>query len=337
MNKKKIQTTLTYPLRKYSTCMFAVTNRCNARCGFCSIPMQAHNGATPADRVEIAITRLFDLGVRYIQFTGGEPLLYPYLMRVMKYASEMGFLITLVTNGSLLDDKRARAIAESGVQGVSISVDHHDSALLEENRGIPGLGERIAKGVGYLKENHLPVQASATISKLLDKEKDDYRILVEHNQELGFDGTYFCYPIESTRSNYALGGDIVRFDKEQLAEIISHLQSLKRAGYPIDNSYETLEVVQSFLRAAPSRFPCVAGYKVFYVDWNLNLYDCMTKGNLIGSLDKIENKKLNLRRAECEQCILSCDREPSIYQQGVRSIVPFLRLVCQTMSRNAPF
>ncbi|MBC8492543.1 MAG: radical SAM protein, partial [Chloroflexi bacterium] len=178
MNRRKVQTVLAYPLRKFGTCMFAVTNRCNARCEFCSIPLQPYNGATSPNLFEQAIDKLYDLGVRYIQFTGGEPLLYPYLIRVIKHASELGMLMTVVTNGSLLDEKRAKALAESGVQGASISVDHYDSSVFERNRGIPGLTDRVAEGVQHLRDNGLPVQASTTISKLLDLEAGDYLKLV---------------------------------------------------------------------------------------------------------------------------------------------------------------
>ena len=337
MKAKKLQTVLTCPIKRYATCMVAVTNRCNARCGFCSIPLQPYNGATPPDLLEQAIDKLYDLDVRYIQFTGGEPLLYPYLNRVIEYASESGMLMTVVTNGSLLDEKRAKALAESRVQGVSISVDHYDRGVFEQNRGIPGLADRVAEGVQHLRDNGLPAQASTTISKLLDLEAGDYLKLIEHNQRLGFDGTYFCYPMTDMRSNYALGGEIVEFKKDELAKIITYIKALKRQGYPIDNSYETLDAVLAFLEGKPSRYPCVAGYKVFYLDWCLNLYDCMTRGNLIGHILELDTKQLNLQRVECEQCILSCDREPSIYQHGLRSVVPFFRLIGDTLRRRVLF
>jgi MoaA/NifB/PqqE/SkfB family radical SAM enzyme len=284
-----------------------------------------------------AVDKLYDLDVRYIQLTGGEPLLYPHLMGVIKHASQLGMLITVVTNGSLLDEAKARTLAENETQEVSISVDHHDSSTLERNRGIPGLADRIARGVQSLHHYGLPVQASTVISKLLDLKAGDYQKLVEYNHRLGFDGTYFCYPMADMKSNYVLGGQIVAFQNHELAEIITHIKALKKQGYPIDNSYETLDVVLAFLEGRPSRHPCVAGYKVFYLDWHLNLYDCMTKGNLIGPILELDTKRLNPSRVECEECILSCDREPSIYQQGLQSVVPFFRLVGETFTRRVPF
>jgi len=246
-------------------------------------------------------------------------------------------LVTVVTNGSLLDEKSVSTLAGSGVQSVSISVDHYDGTVLAQNRGIADLAQKIHDGVQLLRGHGLPVQASTTISKLLDLRSGDYLKLVEHNQQLGFDGTYFCYPMTDMRSNYALGGEIVQFDRGELAEIIAHIRALKRQKYPIDNSCETLNDVLAFLANRPSRFPCVAGYKVFYLDWDLRLYDCMTKGTHIAPILELDPGALRLPRVECEECILSCDREPSIYQHGARSITPFLRLLGDTLTRGVSF
>ena len=337
MNSRKLATVFSYPFRKYVTCMFAITSRCNARCGFCSIPSQNDPAMPSYDEATNAIEQLHSLGVRYIQFTGGEPFLYPSLFPVIKHASDLGMLLTVVTNGSLLDEGRVRTLAESGVQSVSISVDHHSTQVLELNRGIPGLADRICEAVRLLRNLRIPVQASTTISHLLDLEAGDYEKLIEKNQAQGFDGTYFCYPMPSTRSNYSLGGEIARFAPERLAAVISHILALKRRGYTIDNSLETLNDVLAHLGDRPSRYPCVAGYKVFYLDWRLDLYDCMTNGRLIGPILKLDPSRVISKRTECDECILSCDREPSIYHHGVRSVAPFMRLVRDTAARVVPF
>jgi MoaA/NifB/PqqE/SkfB family radical SAM enzyme len=337
VNRARLKTLLGYPIKRYGTCMFAVTSRCNGRCKFCSIPSEPHNGVISPDQLHTALRQLHALGVRYIQFTGGEPLLYPHLVEAIEVARELGLLATVVTNGSRLDARSTKALARGGVQSVSISVDHYDSAVLAQNRGIADLAQKIQEGVQLLRGHGLPVQASTTISKLLDLRDGDYLRLVEHNRQVGFDGTYFCYPMTDMRSNYALGGDIVRFERGELAEVIAHIKSLKRQKYPIDNSYETLDDVLAFLANRPSRFPCVAGYKVFYLDWDLRLYGCMTKGNLIVPILELDTAALRLPRVECEECILSCDREPSIYQHGARSIGPFLRLLGDTLARGVSF
>lgn len=336
MNVRKWLTVLGYPVQHYGTCMFAVISRCNARCSFCGFWQLPHVANIPLPQAIEAIDRLYDMNVRYIQFTGGETLLYPHLHDCVLHASKKGILATVVTNGSLLSTRRIKELKEAGIQGITISTDHWQAEILERNRGIPGLTRKIARAVEEVRAAGIPVQASATISNLLRLEDDDFRRLVEHNQRLGFDGTYFCYPMPSVESSYAIGGETVKYEPEELMAVLVHLQELKRQRYPIDNSFETLEAAQDNVQGRPSRFPCVAGHKVFYLDWNLTLYRCMTKSENFGNILSLDPDKLTFPRLECEDCLLSCDREPSIYHHGIRSVPPFIQLVRDTVQRGVP-
>jgi MoaA/NifB/PqqE/SkfB family radical SAM enzyme len=89
-------------------CNYYVTYRCNARCGFCDIWEQP----SPLIDLEHAARNLDDLrrlGVRIIDFTGGEPLLHPRLAELLRMAKERGFFTTVTSNG-LLYPKRAREL-----------------------------------------------------------------------------------------------------------------------------------------------------------------------------------------------------------------------------------
>jgi MoaA/NifB/PqqE/SkfB family radical SAM enzyme len=89
-------------------CNYYVTYRCNAKCGFCDIWEQP----SPLISVEAAEQNLDDLkrlGIRIIDFTGGEPLLHPRIGDLLQAAKQRGFLTTLTTNG-LLYPKRAESL-----------------------------------------------------------------------------------------------------------------------------------------------------------------------------------------------------------------------------------
>ena len=89
-------------------CNYYVTYRCNAKCGFCDIWEQP----SPAITLEDAARNLDDLkrlGVRVIDFTGGEPLLHTQLPDLLAMAKRRGFLTTVTTNG-LLYPKRAEKL-----------------------------------------------------------------------------------------------------------------------------------------------------------------------------------------------------------------------------------
>ncbi|MCU0353574.1 MAG: radical SAM protein, partial [Cytophagales bacterium] len=56
-------------------CNYYLTYRCNATCGFCDIWERPSPYATP-ENVLKNLTDLKRLGVKVIDFTGGEPLLH---------------------------------------------------------------------------------------------------------------------------------------------------------------------------------------------------------------------------------------------------------------------
>lgn len=76
---------------------YYVTYRCNARCGFCDI----WERPSPYINMEQAAQNLRDarrLGVRVVDFTGGEPLLHRQIDTLLRMARELGFITTLTTN-----------------------------------------------------------------------------------------------------------------------------------------------------------------------------------------------------------------------------------------------
>jgi len=65
-------------IKKPVLCNYYVTYRCNAKCDFCDIWEKPSPLITIED-VESNLLDLRKLGVKVIDFTGGEPLLHPRL------------------------------------------------------------------------------------------------------------------------------------------------------------------------------------------------------------------------------------------------------------------
>lgn len=85
-------------------CNYYVTLRCNSRCKFCDIwyrePQHNVREQTIAE-VDANLKSLKKLGVKVIDFTGGEPLLYPHLVEALILAKKLGFYTTVTTNAIL--------------------------------------------------------------------------------------------------------------------------------------------------------------------------------------------------------------------------------------------
>lgn len=120
-------------LRKPVLCNYYVTYRCNAACSFCDIWEIPSPYVTPA-QVERNLTDLRAMGVRVIDFTGGEPLLHRQLPQFLMLAKEMGFITTVTTNG-LLYPKMANDLAGL-IDMLHFSLDSIEPALHNASRKV---------------------------------------------------------------------------------------------------------------------------------------------------------------------------------------------------------
>jgi MoaA/NifB/PqqE/SkfB family radical SAM enzyme len=78
-------------------CNYYITTRCNAQCLFCQIHQQKGMDSDTSDVLN-NLTGLRKLGIRFIDFTGGEPLLHPHLAEILRTAKRLGFITTVTTN-----------------------------------------------------------------------------------------------------------------------------------------------------------------------------------------------------------------------------------------------
>ncbi len=84
--------------------------------------------------VEGNLRDLKRLGVRIIDFTGGEPLLHTRLADMLAVAKDLGFLTTLTSNG-LLYPKRAEALA-GNIDLLHFSIDAANAEAHNASRGV---------------------------------------------------------------------------------------------------------------------------------------------------------------------------------------------------------
>jgi MoaA/NifB/PqqE/SkfB family radical SAM enzyme len=113
---------------------YYLTYRCNARCHFCNIwalePPQEAEFAT----IQHNLKDLRRLGVKYIDFTGGEPLLRHDVADVYREAKNQGFYTSMTTN-TILYPKRAKEI-QGLVDFLNFSLDGGDAETHNQSRGV---------------------------------------------------------------------------------------------------------------------------------------------------------------------------------------------------------
>src|SRR5216110_3424944 len=103
-------------------CSIYLTDRCNLDCSYCT----EYDNSRPHPKLEdlkLWIKKIRDLGTMRIALVGGEPLLHPNVVEIVRYCRELGFATSLTTNGFLLTRKLVAELEDAGLQVMQISVD----------------------------------------------------------------------------------------------------------------------------------------------------------------------------------------------------------------------
>uniref|UniRef100_I2Q7J2 Putative Fe-S oxidoreductase n=1 Tax=Desulfovibrio sp. U5L TaxID=596152 RepID=I2Q7J2_9BACT len=111
----------------------AVSSVCNYRCLMCAEWRKPQREELSPEIIEKLEDVLPFVSTLYV--TGGEPLLYPHLDRLLATASRHGCSLQLVTNGALLDAKRAVTLLGHGLEKLKFSLDAVRPATYKKIRG----------------------------------------------------------------------------------------------------------------------------------------------------------------------------------------------------------
>ena len=100
-----------------------LTRRCPLSCGHCYCPGPGSRGAEMSTaEVLWMLDEAARCGCLWLTFTGGEPLCHPDFASIYRHAVDQGFLVTLFTNGVLLDAPTRSLLVQRAPVAVEVSV-----------------------------------------------------------------------------------------------------------------------------------------------------------------------------------------------------------------------
>lgn len=123
---------------------------CNAGCFMCEFARSTDRYRFGLEALEALLAQADDLGIRYVRFTGGEPLMHRELVDMVRAIRAAGLQASIITNGALLP-KKAAELADAGLSQAIVSIDGARAETHDRFRGTPGLFERAMKGLAMLR------------------------------------------------------------------------------------------------------------------------------------------------------------------------------------------
>lgn len=161
------------------TVILELTYACNWRCVFCYNPRHHDVKRLSGDEWIAVLDELRALGALTVTLTGGESLAHPDFLRIARAVRERRFAVRIFTNGSLVDETMARAIAELLPSSVEMSVHGATAATHDLATGRPGSFDAMFEGFDRLVAHAARVILKTPLTNLNEGEIDEIMALAE--------------------------------------------------------------------------------------------------------------------------------------------------------------
>ncbi len=164
--------------RSFKTLRVSLLSTCNLGCVYCTMGTEEEiiidrKPQTPAATFVNQIAKLHaQLDLQTIRFTGGEPLLYRELPKVISGVKALGIPDIKLTTNAFLLDRMAPALKEAGLQYVNVSLDAMDEESFFRMTRRRQLS-RTLKGI----ETALACGLQVKINSVMMKGKNDDQVL----------------------------------------------------------------------------------------------------------------------------------------------------------------
>jgi radical SAM protein with 4Fe4S-binding SPASM domain len=197
-----------------------VTRRCPLECLHCynNLPMSDHTARAQELTFEEhcrLLDELVQAGCLWVLYTGGEIFARKDFLEIYTEAKKRGFLITLFTNGTMINERIADYLAEYRPFAIEITLYGATRETYEALTQIPGSYDRCMRGIRLLLERNLPLKLKTVPTTINRHEIFEMKRLAEEKFGVEFKFDSLINPrIDCSQSPLA-----VRLSPEQAVEL----------------------------------------------------------------------------------------------------------------------
>lgn len=244
-----------------------LTLDCNLWCRHCYI---RYPGATHGERstaeIKAILDQLAERGVLCLLLTGGEILARPDFRDIYLHAKRCGFLITLFTNATLVDEATADFFVQYPPRRLEITIYGHTAHTYERVTGVPGSFAAFRRGVDLLLDRKLPVYLKMMVLKSNLHELEEVKAWVAAK------GLPFRHDgVVNPRLDGHTGPLRERLDPEDVVCVQGTGEAERQEFASLRAKAEA-----ALARGADDRlFRCGAGIRTFHIDPRGQMHPCM--------------------------------------------------------------
>jgi radical SAM protein with 4Fe4S-binding SPASM domain len=152
--------------------IFELTYKCNLRCRHCYTPKDFNNELSLGE-IKAILDQLVKMGTFNLVFTGGEILAREDFLQIASAAKAKGFLLVLMTNGTLINRDNADKIGNLKPIGVEISLYGANERTHDFITRTPGSFKQVVDAIKLLVAQEIRVITKTVIMNSNVKERKD--------------------------------------------------------------------------------------------------------------------------------------------------------------------
>lgn len=232
-------------------CHLYVTDNCNLDCFYCT---EYDNSVRHPSFEDLAkwIRKIRELGCVRIGLQGGEPLLHPQVVEIVRYCKKLGLKTTMSSNGFRLTRELIQGLEDAGLDALQISVDRM-TPIPSTRKSLKSLVPKLE----LLRASNIRFHISAVLFR---------DSLAEAREVLDY-GLEREIPTHARLVHGGADGELAveRGSKEALQSLIDFQIEQKRKGRKIHSTGYLFDYQKSLLNGHKLDWTCVAGYKYVFV------------------------------------------------------------------------
>lgn len=253
---------------------------CNMNCDMCYVRLSREEMErqgrmlTAEEWLQIA-RQMQGAGTLFLLLTGGEPFLYPEFRYLYLELLKLGLILTINTNGTMIDEELAAFLGEHKPRRVNITLYGADERAYTELCHYPGGFEKALNGIRLLQKYHVDVKIGGSLTKA---NQNDAEKLIEIGEKLGVPVRIDTYMMPATRERMKPYNLQSRLEPETAA--CARICALEREmGDELFERYckQTLEKIDcgEHGEEIPGHMACYAGKCSFTVNWQGEMRPCV--------------------------------------------------------------
>ena len=270
-----------------------ITSRCNLNCVHCFSGTEdqvAHE--LSIEEVESVLDQLEKLGVLELRINGGEPLLHPRIDEILMTLKHRRLRTVILTNGTQLDEEKARLLEESGVTP-TISVDDSYAEGHDLFRGVKGSFQGAIEALKLLQRNGVQYGINCCLHK---RNLGNHRKIIDLAIRYGACRIAFLdlKPSARIRKNTEWRPSHSEYQQALPELMLDRIRYKRKIDVALDTFLTCQPLKESVSEARRGYVSCQAGRNRLSIDSNGSIYPC----NLVISdpkwnMGNIRNEKIS--------------------------------------------